>query len=56
MPIRATTAEQAIKGKAIDEATAEVAAKVAVADAKPLSMNDYKVEIAKSLVKRAIFS
>lgn len=54
MPIRATTAEQAIKGKAIDEATAEVAAKVAVANAKPLSMNGYKVEIAKSLVKRAI--
>jgi len=56
MPIRATTAEQAIKGKAIDEATAEVAAKAAVANAKPLSMNGYKVEIAKSLVKRALFS
>ncbi len=56
MPIRATMAEQAIKGKAIDEATAKVAAKAAVANAKPLSMNGYKVEIAKSLVKRAIFS
>jgi xanthine dehydrogenase YagS FAD-binding subunit len=30
------------------------AAEVALAGAKPLSMNAYKIEIAKTLVKRAI--
>ena len=53
-PIRATEAEQTIKGKAINAATAEAAAEAAVTDAIPLSMNAYKVEITKTLVKRAI--
>jgi CO/xanthine dehydrogenase FAD-binding subunit len=35
---------------------AEEAAEQAVADAQPLEMNAYKVEIAKTLVKRAILS
>ena len=55
-PIRATKAEQAIKGKAIDAITAAETAEVAVMGAKPLSMNAYKVEITKTLVKRAILS
>lgn len=55
-PIRATKAEEAIKGQAINAVTAEVAAKAAMADATPLSMNAYKVEIAKVLVKRAILA
>jgi xanthine dehydrogenase YagS FAD-binding subunit len=53
-PIRATKAEDLLKGKRLDEETASEAARLAVADAKPLSMNAYKVEITRTLVKRAI--
>lgn len=53
-PIRAIMAEQAIKGKAINIKTAEIAAEAAVAGAVPLNMNEYKVEITKTLVKRAL--
>jgi xanthine dehydrogenase YagS FAD-binding subunit len=41
-------------GKPIDEKAAAGAADEALAGAKPLSMNAYKIEIAKTLVKRAI--
>ena len=53
-PVRARTAEDAIIGKPIDEHYAAEAAEQAIAGAQPLSMNAYKVEIAKTLVKRAI--
>jgi len=55
-PIRATEAEQIIKGKTINTTTAEAASEEAVINAVPLSNNAYKVEIAKTLVKRAILS
>ena len=55
-PARASEAEEAIKGKTIDDTTAERAAVAAVKYAKPLSMNAYKVQVTKTLVKRAIFS
>ena len=55
-PIRATVAEEAIMGKALDATSAEEAAKAAVIGAKPLSMNAYKVEVTKALVKRAILA
>jgi len=53
-PLRAKAAEDAIKGKPIDEEGAVEAAKLALAEAAPLSMNAYKVDIAKALVKRSI--
>jgi CO/xanthine dehydrogenase FAD-binding subunit len=53
-PIRAKKAEELIKGRPIDRNAAEEAAEQAVADARPLSMNAYKIEITKALVKRAI--
>jgi NADPH-dependent glutamate synthase beta subunit-like oxidoreductase/CO/xanthine dehydrogenase FAD-binding subunit len=53
-PIRATMVEQAIKGKAINAATAESASKAAITGVIPLAMNAYKIEIIKTLVKRAI--
>jgi len=53
-PSRAHGAEASIRGKRLDEKTAAEAAWVALADARPLSMNDYKVEIARALVKRSI--
>ena len=55
-PIRATEAEQTIKGKVIETTTAEAAAEAAVAGTIPLGMNAYKVQITKTLVKRAILS
>ena len=54
VPLRAAEAEQAIKGKVVNEETAQRAAKASVAGATPLSGNAYKVEIAQALVKRAI--
>jgi NADPH-dependent glutamate synthase beta subunit-like oxidoreductase/CO/xanthine dehydrogenase FAD-binding subunit len=53
-PVRARDAEGLLKGKPITEEAASEAAKAAVAGAVPLAMNDYKVEIARTLVKRAI--
>jgi NADPH-dependent glutamate synthase beta subunit-like oxidoreductase len=53
-PVRARAAEKMIIGQPIDEHRAAQAAEQAVAGAQPLSKNAYKVEIAKTLVKRAI--
>ena len=55
-PVRATKAEEVIKGRPIDPDAAAEAAEQAVAGAQPLSMNAYKIEITKALVKRAILS
>jgi xanthine dehydrogenase YagS FAD-binding subunit len=55
-PIRATKAEEALKGRIIDLQTATEAAEAAVIGAKPLSMNAYKVEETKTLVRRAILA
>jgi xanthine dehydrogenase YagS FAD-binding subunit len=54
MPYRARAAEEAMIGNALDEKIAAIAAEAALAEAKPLSMNAYKVQISKALVKRAI--
>jgi NADPH-dependent glutamate synthase beta subunit-like oxidoreductase len=53
-PVRARAAEEIIIGQPIDEAVALRAAEEAMATTQPLSMNKYKVEIAKVLIKRAI--
>jgi xanthine dehydrogenase YagS FAD-binding subunit len=55
-PYRAVKAEAAIAGKAINEATAEAAGEAAVADARPLQAAKFKVQIAKTLVKRALLA
>ena len=55
-PIRAMEAEQIIKGKTINTAIAEAASEASVTGAAPLKMNAYKVEITKTLVKRALLS
>ena len=47
-------AADAIIGHSINEETAEAAGKAAVATATPLSMNGYKVQLAKTAVKRAL--
>ena len=56
-PYRAVKAEESLAGKAIDEASATAAGEAAVADAKPaFEAARYKVQIAKTLVKRALMS
>jgi xanthine dehydrogenase YagS FAD-binding subunit len=55
-PYRATKAEAAIAGKAINEETAEAAGAALVEDAIPLNTNNYKVQIARTLVKRALLA
>ncbi len=55
-PYRAIKAEAAIVGKPINEANAEAAGAAAVADAVPLLAAKYKVQIAKTLVKRALLA
>jgi xanthine dehydrogenase YagS FAD-binding subunit len=53
-PVRASEAEKMLVGRPLDEKAAADAADAALAAAKPLTMNAYKIEIAKTLVKRAI--
>ena len=61
-PYRATKAEDAIKGKTIDEANAEAAGAAAVSGVMALPAvglnpgNKFKVQVAKTLVKRAILA
>lgn len=54
IPLRVTKAEKALEGKVINAETAEKAAEGAVAEAIPLIRNGYKVEIAKTLVRRGV--
>lgn len=53
-PVEAPAAAKSLVGKTITAATAEAAGKAAVAGAKPLSGNAYKVTLAKVAVKRAL--
>lgn len=53
-PVRVRNAEETVKGRTLDAGIAEEVANRALAGARPLKMNHYKVEIAKTLVKRAI--
>jgi xanthine dehydrogenase YagS FAD-binding subunit len=54
VPWRSQDAERALAGKPLTEETAAEAGEAAVRAAKPLSGNRYKVQIAKTAVKRAI--
>ena len=53
-PVRAKTAEEFLQGRILDEDTAVQASEMALAGARPLSRNAYKIAIAKALLKRAI--
>lgn len=55
-PYVAGGAAKMLAGKTISESVAEDAGKAAVADAKPLSENAYKVQLAKVAVKRALLA
>ncbi len=53
-PVRATGAEQTIKGKVINDTVIEAASAATVSGALPLNLNAYKVNITQTLVKRAL--
>ncbi len=55
-PVRVTGAEKMILGKAVDELLAEDAAREGLAAALPLVNNQYKIYVAKTVVKRAILA
>jgi NADPH-dependent glutamate synthase beta subunit-like oxidoreductase/CO/xanthine dehydrogenase FAD-binding subunit len=54
VPLRVTAAEKYLVGKAIDVAAAEAAAEAGTKGTVPLLTNRYKIQIARTLVKRAI--
>jgi xanthine dehydrogenase YagS FAD-binding subunit len=56
MPWAVPAAGQWLAGKTIDESVAEAAGEAAVKGATPLSQNDYKVQLAKVAVKRALLA
>lgn len=56
VPWRSRAAEQALEGKSLDESTAAAAGEAAVRGAKPLSQNEYKVQLTRVAVKRALLS
>jgi xanthine dehydrogenase YagS FAD-binding subunit len=53
-PWRSAEAESALVGKRADQATFESAAKAALASARPLAGNAFKVEMAKRAIRRAL--
>jgi xanthine dehydrogenase YagS FAD-binding subunit len=56
IPWRSATAERAITGKRVTPENAATSGEAAVEGAAPLSMNAYKVALAKTVVKRALLS
>ena len=56
IPWRSQDAERALAGKPLNEQTAAAAGEAAVQAAKPLSGNAYKIQIAKTAVKRAVMN
>jgi xanthine dehydrogenase YagS FAD-binding subunit len=56
IPWRVPAAERVLAGKAVTEALAAEAANAALAGARPMSGNAYKIQIAKTAVKRAILA
>jgi xanthine dehydrogenase YagS FAD-binding subunit len=56
IPKRATSAEDYIKGKTINEENAEAAGNEAIKGAAALTYNKWKIQVAKGLVKQAILA
>lgn len=54
IPWRAPAAEAVLKGQQVNEALAVKAAEAALANARPMTQNAYKVQVARTAVKRAI--
>src|SRR5262249_22583429 len=54
MPWRVPAAEKFVTGKKLDTEVLNEAARLALADAKPLAKNEYKVPLTQTLVRRAL--
>jgi xanthine dehydrogenase YagS FAD-binding subunit len=54
VPWRSEAAERSLAGKRLTADVALEAANAAVADARPMTNNAYKVQVARTAVKRAI--
>jgi xanthine dehydrogenase YagS FAD-binding subunit len=54
VPWRSKPAEAALAGKPLDEDTAALVGEAAVSEARPMSGNAYKIQIARTAVKRAV--
>jgi len=54
VPWISSEAEKVLTGKAVNEQSAQAAAQAALASAKPLSRNAYKVQLARVALRRAI--
>lgn len=54
IPWRVPVAEKFLVGKTLDKDTLSEAGKIALADAKPLAKNAYKVPLTQTLVRRAL--
>jgi xanthine dehydrogenase YagS FAD-binding subunit len=55
-PYRAAKAEESIAGKTIDIAGAQAAGAAAVTEARALTMNKWKIQVAAGMVKKAILA
>jgi xanthine dehydrogenase YagS FAD-binding subunit len=55
-PVIASEVGNLFRGKTMDEATVSAAADASVEGARPLSMNGYKIDMVKALVKNALTS
>src|SRR4029077_10600758 len=53
-PLRLKAVEDAVRGKPANASTGEMAGKIAVQGAVPLTFNAYKIPLMRNLVKRAI--
>lgn len=56
IPRRATTAEEYLEGRTLDEAAAEQAARLAMEGATPLSQNRYKIPLFRTIIARTLLS
>jgi xanthine dehydrogenase YagS FAD-binding subunit len=56
IPWRAAKAEEFLRGKRLDEASAKQASEIALEGAKPLKDNVYKVRMAQDLVQRGLLA
>ena len=56
VPLRSAAAEQTLLGRGLDDATIEAVANAAVASARPLAENGYKIELLKTLLRRTLRS
>jgi CO/xanthine dehydrogenase FAD-binding subunit len=54
LPYAAAEVEKMIQGRRLEERLISDAAEASVKEARPLPMNDYKVDMTKVLVRRAL--